>query len=168
MSNPAPESVATCSYQVTLTQLTVEKIQWNPTPETLTAVVSNGTPVTILSPAMAKKLGFECIDKTAAIDAELKSRGGGDLPKYDYVVSGLKVAPVGSKFECEIKWALVVSSFTGDCQLGVDFMRAGNVEMFVLFNFVGMLHVTPSGAAPYEKPHDGREYLRIMQTVEDL
>jgi hypothetical protein len=45
---------------------------------------------------------------------------------------------------------------SGDCQLGADFMRQGDVEMFVLFNFVGMLHVTTKSAAPYDKPHDGR------------
>ena len=134
--------------------------------EIVTAVVSNGTPITILSTEMAKQLGFELLDKSAQIEAELKSCG--DLPKYDYVVSGLKIAPENSTFECEIKWALVKHGFPGMCQLGSDFMREGQVEMFVLFNFVGMLFITASGALPHDKPHDGREYLRIAKTNEEL
>jgi hypothetical protein len=134
--------------------------------EIVTAVVSNGTPVTMLSAAMAKQLGFELLDKTEQIEADLKACG--NTCKYDYVVSGLKIAPENSKFKCEIKWALVVNGFSGTCQLGADFMREGDIEMFVLFNFVGMLFITASSASPYDKPHDGREFLRIAKTSEEL
>jgi len=43
--------------------------------EIVTAVVSNGTPVTMLSAAMAKQLGFELLDKTEQIEADLKACG---------------------------------------------------------------------------------------------
>ena len=134
--------------------------------ETVIAVVSNGAPLTILSAEIAKNLGFELLERTKQLDAELQSCG--NLPKFDYVVAGLKIAPEHSKLECEIKLALVVNGFPGGCQLGADFMRAADAEMFVLFNFVGLLRVTCASAAPHDKPNDGREFLRIGKTGDEL
>ena len=52
-----------------------------------------------------------------------------DLPKYDYVISGLKITPENFTFDLEIEWALVVHGFPGICQLGADFMQQGQIEM---------------------------------------